>query len=287
MPILNDEDIQTRDVLEWKGIHLLHFAGSSCSQKTRIFLQLKGIPWESRHINIPERENYTEWFMGINPRGLVPVLVDEGKVIIESNDILNYLEERFPDPPLIPEARDQEAQELLAQEDALHLDLRAICFRYFFPGVPPRPEELLEKYQSLGSGTVGGIADPHKDIEMQFHRDVRAHDGVTDEQIRKSVGRFRTALNDLERRLETAPYLLGDAISLVDIAWYIYNVRLIGAGYPLRELHPHVADWFDGLDARPEFSREVAEPPPLVHGRAEMHARHRANNATLVHVAGL
>ncbi|MEL7536514.1 MAG: glutathione S-transferase family protein [Pseudomonadota bacterium] len=287
MPILNDEDIQTREVLEWKGLHLLHFAASSCSQKTRIFLRLKGIPWESRPVNLPERENYSDWFMGINPRGLVPVLIDDGTVVIESNDILNYLEERFPEPHLIPAARNQEAQQLLEQEDALHLDLRAISFRYFFPGAPIRSEELLEKYQKLGSGTVGGVSDSHKQVEVEFHRDMQANDGVSDERIRQAVANFKSAFDDLDQRLANSPYLLGHEISLIDIAWYIYSKRLFGAGYPIHEQHPRVGQWFDGLDARPEFSAEVAEPPKLIEMRTAMHRAQQANNATLISVAGL
>ena len=44
---LVDSDIRTREVLDWKGVHVLHYMGSSCSQKLRIFLNLKGIPWQS------------------------------------------------------------------------------------------------------------------------------------------------------------------------------------------------------------------------------------------------
>ena len=94
---LVDSDIKTREVLGWKGVHVLHFAGSSCSQKLRIFLNLKGIPWESHPIDLPGNENFRPWFLGINPRGLVPVLVHDGAVHIESNDIIQYLEKTFPD----------------------------------------------------------------------------------------------------------------------------------------------------------------------------------------------
>jgi len=58
--------------------HVLHYSGSSCSQKLRIFLNLKGIPWESHPIDLPSNENFRPWFLGINPRGLVPVLVHDG-----------------------------------------------------------------------------------------------------------------------------------------------------------------------------------------------------------------
>jgi glutathione S-transferase len=91
---LVDCDIKSREVLDWKGVHVLHFMGSSCSQKLRIFLNLKGIPWESHHIDLPSHENFCPWFLGINPRGLVPGLVHEVPYI-ESNDIITYLERYF------------------------------------------------------------------------------------------------------------------------------------------------------------------------------------------------
>ena len=81
-------DIKTREVLDWKGVHVLHFMGSSCSQKLRIFLNVKGIEWESHPVDLFTNENFQPWFLGINPRGLVPVLVDDGAVHIESNDII-------------------------------------------------------------------------------------------------------------------------------------------------------------------------------------------------------
>src|SRR5260221_2672724 len=84
---LVESDIKTREVLDWKGVHVLHFMGSSCSQKLRVFLNLKGIPWESHHVDLMANENFRPWFLGINPRGLVPVLVHDGAVHIESNDI--------------------------------------------------------------------------------------------------------------------------------------------------------------------------------------------------------
>ena len=54
---LLDSDIKTREVLDWKGVHLIHYMGSSCSQKVRIFLNLKSIDWESTyHRFVGQRE---------------------------------------------------------------------------------------------------------------------------------------------------------------------------------------------------------------------------------------
>src|SRR5580698_10452182 len=99
---LVDSDIKTREVLGWKGVHVLHFMGSSCSQKLRVFLNLKGIEWQSHPVDLPHYENMQPWFLGINPRGLVPVLVHDGAVHIESNDIIQYLEQKFPTPGPFP-----------------------------------------------------------------------------------------------------------------------------------------------------------------------------------------
>ena len=79
---LRQEDIKTKEVLSWKGIHLFHFTFSSCSMKTRIFMGLKNIDYTGHHINLQKKENFSPYFQGITPRSLVPVLVDDGEVHI-------------------------------------------------------------------------------------------------------------------------------------------------------------------------------------------------------------
>ena len=283
---LTDDDIRTDEVRDWRGIHLLHFQASSCSQKTRIVLGLKAVDWTSHHVNLATGEHHTDWFMGINPRGLVPVLVHDGRVMIESNDILTYLEALFPDPPL--DGGDEvTARRLLAWEDNLHLDFRAISFRCFFPGVPPRPREVIERYDALGSGTVQGIPDAHKADEIAFFDDMLANDGISDERIRLAINRFEVALTELDASLEARRWLMGDAISLVDIAWFIYAHRLVTAGYPLAARYPRLAGWFDTLHEHDTPSREIAEPEAITVARAAMHAQQSADGTSLVDVIGI
>ena len=105
---LRQEDIKTKEVLSWKGIHLFHFTFSACSMKTRIFMGLKNIDYTGHHINLQKKENFSPYFQGITPRSLVPVLVDDGEVHIESNDILKYLDNKFPTLSLIPKDKEEE-----------------------------------------------------------------------------------------------------------------------------------------------------------------------------------
>ena len=281
---LADADIKTREVRGWKGLHVLHFAGSSCSQKLRIFLNLKGIPWQSHPIDLPGNENFQPWFLGINPRGLVPVLVDDGAVHIESNDIIQYLEKKFPAPKLIPAGHENEVAALLKHEDDLHLDLRTLSFRFVFaPPGPPKPAAALESYRANGAGTVQGLKDREKDIQIEFWQRA-AEEGFTDESARASAQKFRAEFDALDKTLTQQSFLMGRELSVLDIAWFIYEHRLSLAGYPFARLHPHVHAWAEKLRTRPEFAKEIGQ---IRHSPEQLDVNRRAQaGETLEAVAG-
>jgi glutathione S-transferase len=283
---LVESDIRTREVLGWKGVHVLHFLGSSCSQKLRIFLNLKGIAWDSHLVNLPANENFTPWFLGINPRGLVPVLVHDGAVHIESNDIITYLERTFPTPRLVPQGHEDEVAALLKHEDDLHLDLRTLSFRFVFdrPG-PPKPAEALASYVENGSGTVQGREDREKVVQIEFWQRA-AREGFPDQAARASAQKFRAEFDALDRRLAAQPYLMGSDLTVLDIAWFIYVNRLALAGYPFTRLHPCVDAWFGKLAARPEFAKEVAVPPEIKTRIAATRRAQEQAGKTLEQVAG-
>ena len=284
---LLETDVRTRDVLGWKGVHLFHFHSSSCSQKTRIVLNLKGVDWQAHPIDLPGGENLSERYLGINPRGLVPTLVIDGEIHIESNDIVSLIDRQFPVPRLIPEGREAEMAELLRHEDDLHLDLRTITFRYTQPRPrAPKSAEALAYYRARGSGTVLGNRDPNKAAEIAFWERI-ARDGITDEAVRASAARFRRSFEDLDRRLGAAPYIMGGQLSLADIAWFIYVNRLILCGYPVERLHPALYAWFGPLRERPEFAGEIAVPPGIRTAIDENHRRQQAAGETVIDVAGL
>jgi len=72
-----DDQIRTSEVRGWKGIHLVHVWESACSQKVRILLRAKKIPWVSHPVDLARQQHVTPWFLGIDPRGL-PGLVTRG-----------------------------------------------------------------------------------------------------------------------------------------------------------------------------------------------------------------
>jgi hypothetical protein len=166
-------DIRTREVLNWKGVHVFHGFLSVSSQKLLIFLNLKGIAWLSHPIDLFKNENLDSWYLGINPRGLVPALVHDGVVHIESNDIILYLEKIFPEPVLMPPDLEKETTALLKKEGSMHPDIRALSFRFVFaPNTAPKSQDDLKRYDA-SSGTIGGRKDGVIAEQVEFWTRVR------------------------------------------------------------------------------------------------------------------
>ena len=114
---LDAAQVKTKEVLGWTGLHLFHYKDSTCSRKVRTVLALKRLEYTGHHIELSTRENISEYYLGINPRGLVPCLVHDGAVIIESNDIVDYIEAAFPEPRLVDAAAGAAGE----AEDRLHM----------------------------------------------------------------------------------------------------------------------------------------------------------------------
>ena len=260
--LLDHSDIQTKEVLNWKGFNLLHFAGSACSQKLRIFLNLKEIDWISHHIDLTKNEQFDSWYLGINPRGLVPTLVHNGNVHIESNDIMQYIESVNTDVVLFPNEYINEIIESLEYEDSLHIDLRTLTFRFIVPHKLGKKDlKLLDEKENF-KGTIQGDIDRNKQKEIDFWKQ-HYKNGITDDQVIKSANNFIVALDKLEKKLCENKYILNDNLSILDIAWFISINRIIIAGFPVKYNYPNIKAWFQMLSSDKRFSREVKGNMPL------------------------
>lgn len=83
---------------------LYDYYRSSAAYRVRIALNVKKIDYEQRQINLLESEQKSEDYRAMNPQGLVPMLEIDGHRLTQSLAIINYLDLRFPVPPLIPSA---------------------------------------------------------------------------------------------------------------------------------------------------------------------------------------
>lgn len=77
-------------------------SGSPYAWKVWLALEHKGLAFDAKRLSFDNDETKTPEFLAINPRGRVPALVDDGFALWESSAIIEYLEERYPEKPLLP-----------------------------------------------------------------------------------------------------------------------------------------------------------------------------------------
>jgi maleylacetoacetate isomerase len=89
---------------------LYGFFQSSAAFRVRIGLNLKNLEYEYASVNLTKDQHHTEEFARINPQQAVPTLIDGDRILTQSISILEYLEEKYPKPPLLPATMEDRAR---------------------------------------------------------------------------------------------------------------------------------------------------------------------------------
>ena len=98
------------------SIRLYSYWRSSAAYRVRIALNLKGMPYETLPVHLARGEQHQAPYSDLNPQELVPVLLHGSRILRQSMAIMEYLDETWPTPPLMPTtARDRQRVRALAQ----------------------------------------------------------------------------------------------------------------------------------------------------------------------------
>jgi glutathione S-transferase len=249
---------------------LYHNDMSLCAQKVRICLAEKGLEWEDRHIALRSGDHQKEWYRKLNRRAVVPTLIDDDKVITESNVILEYLDERFPQPSLSPKDPYGRAQMRLWTKQ-LDEDIHDACAAIITFGLAFRHQYLQRGEQ--GKQMLEQIPNIFK---RERRRDV-IDKGVQSQHFKIAVQRLVQLLNEMEEALSTRKWLAGDTYSLADVAFTPYIVRLEHLNIlQILGSYPRVSDWYARCTQRPSFEPAIRrwENPDylkLMHKGGETH----------------
>jgi maleylacetoacetate isomerase len=92
------------------AIKLYGYFRSSAAFRVRIALNLKKLDYETAAIHLRRNDQTTPDYLAVNPQGLVPTLVDGERTLIQSLAIVEYLDETYPEPPLLPKEADDRAR---------------------------------------------------------------------------------------------------------------------------------------------------------------------------------
>lgn len=243
-----------KEVLEFKGLHLYHSAISNCAMRVRITLEEKNIPWVSHHFDIAKREHITPEYFGINPNGVVPTLVHDGVVIIESDDIIDYLDQTFAEPPLRPKSEEDIERMYWWLKSAIEIHVKGVkTFIYYhkMQGKMKQSEEQKKAYEKLQS---------NKEL-LEFHKHSSA-EGFTAEEAKAAELILDRFFEEADTILGNQDWLVGNQFTLADITWIPLHFTLSGVGYNFDQF-PAVQAWANRLHERESFKKGILEWCPV------------------------
>jgi len=255
MPIVNSSGLPKAVS---SGRHLYHTDTSNCAARVRFLLEEKGLPWESHHLNLRRRENLTPEFFAINPKGLVPVLVDDGVTITESNDILLYLEEKYGSDGFLPhETLEREkVLEWLKLSGDIHLPGIKTHQYYKVNSVNLKKSDAeVVTYQTLQTDTE----------LLTFHARHDTGGGFSKEEYEAANDLLHSAFKKMDSAIARHDWLAGPAYSLADISWAPTLTTLmrggVGGAFPVH-CYPNVAAWYLRISVRPAFESAILAYQP-------------------------
>jgi glutathione S-transferase len=233
-------------------LELYHSVNSVCAQKVRIVLAEKNLEYTD-HLMTLRGDQFDAAYMKLNPNAVVPTLVHDGRPVIESSVILYYLDEAFPNPPLMP--KDLHARALVRQfnklvDEYVHVSCMILtfgtAFRPWFAGLSG---EEIEKRLSKS---------PLKQ-RTEYKRDV-ALNGLDSKYVKDAVGHHEKLLKMMDGALQNGPWLAGEPFSLADAAVIPYILRLdLLKLKNLWQNLPRVEAWYQRMRSRPSVKKELLD----------------------------
>ena len=233
-------------------LELYHSVNSVCAQKVRIVLAEKELEYRE-HLMTLRGDQFDPAYMKLNPNGVVPTLMHDGRPVIESSVILYYLDEAFPNPPLMPQ--DLRLRALVRQfnkivDEYVHVSCMILtfgtAFRPWFAGLSG---EEIEKR----------LAKSPLKQRTEYKRDVALH-GLDSKYVKDAVGHHEKLLTMMDGALERGRWLAGEHFSLADAAVipYIFRLDLLRLKNLWQNL-PRIEAWYERMRARPTVKKELLD----------------------------
>ena len=228
---------------------------STCSQRVRFVLHTKGLSFEERRLDLFAGDQLKSEYLALNPNGVVPTLVDDGRTIIDSAVIIEYLDDTHREPaPLAP------AQPIGV---ARMRSLMRFIDEVPTPAVriPSYNLAFLPHFQAMSEHEFAALAES-KPLRKEFLLKM-GRTGFPQEDMDQALDRLDRGLRRMREVLRDSggPWLMGGHITLADIAIMPVIVRMddIALGR-MWDDKPEIARWFEHIHDEPAFA------PTYYHG---------------------
>lgn len=235
-------------------LELYHHGSSVCAAKVRFTLAIKGIEADRLHyIDILKGEQFSDEYMKINPKAVVPSLVHDDKIVNESTVICEYINDVFDGDSLVPDDAYARTKMLIwtkAVDEQLHPACGELTFVCCHRHIVMRlPEEKLREF--LSSTPDQSVTSKWKERKKEIVRMGFEAPGIAD-----TIRLYDSYLKKMNETLKSNTWLAGESFSLADVglAPYVNRLDMLNmAGMWTGGRLPAVEDWFERIKALPSF----------------------------------
>lgn len=236
-------------------IVLHHAWRSSASRRVRLCLEEKALVYEGHVVDLAKMEHHSPEYLKINPNGVIPALIHDGRPLYESGTICEYLDEVFPEPPLRPDNayhRGTMRNWIRHVDERIH-NLIIFNWRHDLQKVAEKwtDAELEEHVKKI----------PSKERQEAWRRVARRP--YTEEERAGARAKLVELLDRMEATLKQTAWLAGERYTIADIAVVPFVKRIdeeIAPDQMTAQNHPRVAEWWAKIQARPAFVRANIGP---------------------------
>ena len=229
-------------------LELYHTGGSVCSQKVRLALAEKNLEWVDHPIDLSKDEHLQPEYVALNPNGVVPTLIHDGRVVIESCVINEYLDTVFREPPLsMSDAYDQACLRVWTKQpdDSIHVAVAVIsaCTYLRVRHLGKTPEELEARLARV----------PVRARRDRLRRAIEL--GADAPEFEEAILRFDKLFGDMEAALSGNSWLMGSDFTLADLDFipYVTSIEKLQFGGMWAD-RPGVTAWIAAIKARPSYA---------------------------------
>lgn len=221
---------------------------SVCAQKVRLVLSEKQLPFERHHLNLRAGDQFDPKYLQLNPNAVVPTIVDDGHVIIDSSIIIDYLDDAYPRPALKPESpllRATLRRWVVLPDVSLHRACGKTSFALAF----------RHQFAHFDSDALASHMRKIPDTTRRQTIQMLIEGGMNAPGLDDAVRIYARAIRTMADTLYHADWLAGESYSLADTTMLPYVLRLKHLGLDwFWEGAPQVADWFERSCQRDSFA---------------------------------
>jgi len=225
-----------------------------CAIKVRLVLAEKELEWEPVNLNLRKGEQHQLDYLRLNPNGVVPTLIHDKQVFIESSVIMQYLDEIYPEPslqPLDPVARARMRVWMKRVDEYLHPGNATLTYAMVHAAEMRNksPQELEDYYKAIPNPATRA----RQRAAIEF--------GLEAPDAAQALQLYDKAFADMENWLGHNDWLASNQYSLADAAItpYVNRLRMLHLSPMWTDGRPAVTNWFNRIQARPNFAKAITD----------------------------